>query len=177
VDCLVLKWKKGLKMHHDNFEMIPLLPSHTDDLVTMADETGFFKEHEVQALREVLDDYHEENHVYDHKAYLLQDKDQKLGFVYYAPAPMTEGTWQLWWIVVQNDLQGKGLGGRMLKHVEKHALELGGRVLFIETSSQEKYDPTRKFYLKYGYLLEARMRGFYAAGDDMMVYRKSLVPE
>jgi ribosomal protein S18 acetylase RimI-like enzyme len=90
---------------------------------------------------------------------------------------MTEGTWQLWWIVVQNDLQGKGLGGRMLKQVEKHALELGGRVLFIETSSQKKYDPTRKFYLKYGYLLEARMRGFYAAGDDMMVYRKSLVPE
>ena len=155
-------------MPQDNFEMIPLSSSHTDDLVTMADGTGFFKEH---------DDYHEENHIYEHKAYLLQNKDKKLGFVYYAPAPMTEGTWQLWWIVVQNDLQGKGLGGRMLKQVEKHALELGGRVLFIETSSQEKYDPTRQFYLKYGYLLEARMRGFYAAGDDMMVYRKSLVPE
>ena len=55
-------------MPQDNFEMIPLLSSHTDDLVTMADGTGFFKEHEVQALREVLDDYHEENHIYEHKA-------------------------------------------------------------------------------------------------------------
>jgi ribosomal protein S18 acetylase RimI-like enzyme len=166
-----------MKMKLESFEMIPVIPGHTDELVKMADETGFFKEHEVQALREVLDDFHAENHVYEHKAYLLKDKDKKLGFVYYAPAPMTEGTWQLWWIVVQNDLQGRGLGGQMLKYVENHARELEGRVLFIETSSQEKYDPTRKFYLKYGYNLEARMRGFYAAGDDMMVYRKSLVPE
>ena len=164
-------------MKLESFEMIPLMPNHTDELVKMADETGYFKEHEVQALREVLDDFHAENHLYEHKACLLQDKDQKLGFVYYAPAPMTEGTWQLWWIVVQKDLQGKGLGGKMLKLVENHAQELGGRVLFIETSSQEKYESTRKFYLKYRYLLEARMRGFYAAGDDMMVYRKSLVPE
>jgi ubiquinone/menaquinone biosynthesis C-methylase UbiE len=65
----------------------------------------------------------------------------------------------------------------MLKEVENDVLKLGGRVLFIETSSQEKYESTRKFYLKYGYNLEARLRGFYAAGDDMMVYRKSLKPE
>ncbi|MFM7096071.1 MAG: GNAT family N-acetyltransferase [Gemmataceae bacterium] len=166
-----------MKMEQKSFAMIPLLDIHTDEMVEIAAGTGFFKEHEVQALREVLDDFHKENHEYEHKGYLLQDDRQKLGFVYYAPAPMTEGTWQLWWIVVQKELQGKGLGGHMLKEVENHVLELGGRVLFIETSSQEKYESTRKFYLKYGYNLEARLRGFYAAGDDMMVYRKSLKPE
>ncbi len=166
-----------MKLNHHDLLLIPITPDHTSELVAMAAATGFFKEYEVQALREVLDDFHNENYEYGHQAALLSDKKQTLGFVYYAPAPMTEGTWQLWWIVVRNDLQGQGLGGFLLDKVEKHSMELGGRVMFIETSSQEKYEPTRKFYLKYNYSLEARMRDFYAAGDDMVVFRKSFQAE
>lgn len=166
-----------MKLNPIDLLLVPLAPDHTEELIAMAAATGFFKDHEVQALREVLDDFHKENHEYDHQAALLTDKNQTLGFVYYAPAPMTEGTWQLWWIVVRNDLQGQGLGGLLLDKVENHARELGGRVMFIETSSQEKYESTRKFYLKYKYVLEARMRDFYAAGDDMVVFRKPLVSE
>lgn len=153
---------------------LPLNEAHTAELVKMAAETGFFKDHEVIALEEVFDDYHAENHKYDHKAYVLEGSGTNLGFVYFAPAPMTEGSWQLWWIVVKADQQGKGLGGRLLNFAEDFCREKGGRVMFIETSSQPKYEPTRQFYLKYKYNQEAVLREFYARGDDMVVYRKGL---
>ncbi|MFN6051908.1 MAG: GNAT family N-acetyltransferase, partial [Planctomycetia bacterium] len=110
---------------------LPLNEGHTAEVVKMAAETGFFKDHEVVALEEVFDDYHAENHQYDHKAFILEDAGLNLGFVYFAPAPMTEGSWQLWWIVVRADLQGKGLGGRLLKFAEDFCKEKGGRVMFI----------------------------------------------
>ena len=54
-NCLACKKEgKVFKMPQDNFEMIPLLPSHTNDLVTMADGTGFFKEHEVRFSKKRL---------------------------------------------------------------------------------------------------------------------------
>lgn len=37
------------------------------------------------------------------------------------------------------------------------------------------YAPTRQFYLRHGYDREAVLRGFYADGDDMVVFRKRLV--
>lgn len=157
-----------------NNAVLPLLEKHTDELVQMAHQTGFFKDHEVVALREVLDDYHAENKEFGHHGFILAEEGKPLGFVYFAPAPMTEGSWQLWWIVVRADIQGRGLGGRLLRFSEDFCRDQGGRVMFIETSSQEKYDPTRKFYLRYGYNQEAVLREFYAAGDDMVVYRKGL---
>src|SRR5439155_23902065 len=96
------------------------------------------------------------------------------GFVYFAPAPMTLGSWHLWWIVVRKETQAKGLGGQMLRFVEDEIRRREGRVLFIETSSQPIYEPTRRFYLKHDYEQHAVLRDFYAAGDDMVIFRKDL---
>ena len=46
-------------------------------------------------------------------------------------------------------------------------------MLFIETSSLPMYEPTRRFYLKHGYEQHALLKDFYAAGDSMVVFRKS----
>ena len=62
----------------------------------------------------------------------------------------------------------------MLNHVE-HALALqGARVLLVETSGLPTFERTREFYRKNGYDLEARIRDFYKAGDDKIVFRKAL---
>jgi hypothetical protein len=62
----------------------------------------------------------------------------------------------------------------LLRHVEDEIRKAKGRVLFIETSSLPQYDLTRKFYLKHGYEQAAVLRDYYAAGDDMVVFRKQL---
>jgi ribosomal protein S18 acetylase RimI-like enzyme len=152
----------------------PTVPDDTPSLKTLTAATGFFKPHEVDTLQEVLDDYHAEAAAEGHVCQTLERDGERLGFVYFAPAPMTLGTWELWWIVVKSDVQARGLGGEMLRFAEEEVRRRGGRVLFIDTSSQPLYDPTRRFYLKHGYEEHAILRDYYAAGDSKVVFRKAL---
>ena len=46
--------------------------------------------------------------------------------------------------------------------------------LIIETSSLDEYAPARGLYRKLGYEEEARLRDFYDAGDDKIVFCKRL---
>jgi ribosomal protein S18 acetylase RimI-like enzyme len=152
----------------------PAAPADTTALVPLAAATGVFKPHEIDALQEVLDDYHEVNNTYGHRAVVWEEDRQPLGFVYYAPTAMTDRTWELWWIAVAPDRQGAGLGGRLLAFVEDEVRRAGGRLLFIETSSTPAYHPTRGFYLKHGYAVAATLSDFYADGDDKVVYSKRM---
>lgn len=151
------------------------VPADTPPLHTLAHATGVFKPHEMDALKEVLDDYHTENHAEGHRAVTYEKDGRVLGFAYYAPASMTERTWYLYWIAVSKQTQARGIGSALLKHVENDVRRLNGRVLFIETSSLPGYDLTRKFYEKHDYDREAVLRDFYADGDDMVIFRKRLI--
>jgi ribosomal protein S18 acetylase RimI-like enzyme len=152
----------------------PILPDDTPLLTRLTAATGFFKPHEIVTLQEVLADYHAQNEALGHICRTLEREGDPLGFVYFGPAPMTLGTWELWWIVVKAGAQARGLGGEMLRFAEEEARRRQGRVLFIETSSQPLYDPTRRFYLKHGYEEHAILKDYYAAGDSKVVFRKAL---
>jgi len=151
------------------------IPADTDALVALTDATAMFKPIEITALREVLDDYHAANQADGHIAVTFEENGTIHGFAYYAPAEMTDRTWQLWWIVVRKDVQGKGVGGQLLRHVEHDiAANQRGRVLFIETGSLSHYELTRQFYRKHGYEQHALLKDFYGDGDSMVVFRKTL---
>lgn len=150
------------------------LEGETDALLEIAEGTDVFKPLEIAALREVLDDYHAGLHQEGHRAVTLEQGGKPIGFAYYAPTAMTEATWHLYWIFVRKVGQARGLGSRLLKHVEDDIRATGGRVFLIETSSLPSYEPTRKFYLKHGYDHEATVRDFYADGDDQVIFRKRL---
>lgn len=152
----------------------PTTPDDTPTLVALAAGTGVFKPHEIDALQEVLDDYHAVNHTFGHVARTWDDPDGPSGFVYYAPTAMTDRTWELWWIAVDQRRHGRGIGGRMLAEVERDVRHLGGRLLLIETSSTPAYVPTRGFYLKHGYVEAARIPDFYADGDDKVIFAKRI---
>jgi ribosomal protein S18 acetylase RimI-like enzyme len=152
----------------------PAQPADTPALLAMTAATNVFKPMEVDTLKEVLDDYHAHEAAAGARCFVLEQQDEVVGFEYHAGEPMTDGTWALWWIVVKPHTQGRGLGARLLKHAEDDARTHGARVFFIETSGLPQYDPTRRFYLKYGYEQEARLRDFYAAGDDQVIFRKAL---
>ncbi|NJK57133.1 MAG: GNAT family N-acetyltransferase [Pleurocapsa sp. SU_5_0] len=87
---------------------------------------------------------------------------------------MTEGTWNLYLIAVHPDYQGQGLGTSMLHYIEQMLTARGERVMLVETSSLGTFEGTREFYRKCGYDEEARIREFYQAGEDKIVFRKSL---
>jgi ribosomal protein S18 acetylase RimI-like enzyme len=61
-----------------------------------------------------------------------------------------------------------------LSHVEQMLAKRGERVLLVETSGLEAFEYVRAFYRNNGYEEEARIREFYKAGDDKIIFRKAL---
>jgi ribosomal protein S18 acetylase RimI-like enzyme len=155
----------------------PTIPADTPELLTIAEGTGVFKPIEIVALQEVLDDYHEANHAYGHRAITYEQDEQPIGFAYYAPAAMADRTWYLYWIAVSKHTHARGVGGKLLQHVEEDIRNFQkGRILLIETSSLPHYTLTRKFYHKHLYEQPAVIPDYYADGDDMVIFRKRLAP-
>jgi GNAT superfamily N-acetyltransferase len=149
-------------------------PSDTPALIAMARGTDAFKSIEIQALQEVLDDYHAQNASDGHRAIVLEADGIAVGFAYFAESAMTDRTWSLWWIVVDRAVQAQGIGGELLRYVETAVRTAAGRQLLIETSSLPKYELTRRFYLKYGYSQIAAVRDYYADADDMLYFCKRM---
>jgi GNAT superfamily N-acetyltransferase len=154
----------------------PTIPEDTPALRAMTEGTGLFLPIDLAALDEVLHDFHAVEASKGHRCVTFEDNGQPIGFAYYAPTPMTDRTWHLWWIVVSKQIQARGVGGQLLKYVEEGARAENGRLLIVETSGLPSYELTRRFYLKNGYELSATLKGFYADGHDMVVYRKRLIP-
>ena len=80
----------------------------------------------------------------------------------------------LYWIIVDTAAQRKGLGQYLLEYIERDIITNSGRMLLIETSSQDSYRATIRFYERNGYQLVARIKNFYRIGDDKLVFSKEL---
>ncbi len=100
-----------------------------------------------------------------------------IGFCYAVPEAFAEGTWNMLAIAVLPTRQGGGCGRAITKHLEAHLKARGERILLVDTSGTEAFAQTRAFYRKNGYTEEARIRDFWAAGDDKVVFWKSLTDD
>jgi GNAT superfamily N-acetyltransferase len=150
------------------------LESEKMELLAIARRTNMFRGIEIDALGEVIDDYFKTGRADGHRAITFEHEGDPIGFAYYAPTPMTYGTWHLYWIFVETTLQAQGVGTRMLLQAENDVRDAGGRLLLIETSSVPWYDLTRKFYIKHGYDPIAVIKDFYKDGDDQVIYWKRM---
>lgn len=97
-----------------------------------------------------------------------------IGFCFAVPEKLTEGTWNMLAVAVLPSYQGKGAGRAILTALEERLRKEGNRVLIADTSGTSEFQLTRQFYLKNGYTEEARIRDFWAAGNDKVVYWKAL---
>ena len=107
---------------------------------------------------------------------VLAEAGQILGVAYCVPERMTQGTWNLLLMAVRPDRQGHGLGRRLTLALERQLAARGARLLLVETSGLDGFAPTRAVYRRLGFTEEARIRDFYAAGEDKLVFRKLLAP-
>ena len=64
------------------------------------------------------------------------------------------------------------IGKTLLKHSEELVKSRGATLMIAETSSKPSYDNTNRFYLRNAYREVARIRNYYAEGDDLVVYGK-----
>ena len=154
-------------------------PTTIDDmasLIALADAVGLFQPNELEELKEILANYLGGSHDNDH-FWITDDDDGPVGVAYCAPEPMSNGTWNLLFIAVHPDRQRQGRGAALIRYVEQTLTARGARMLLVETSGLESFERTRAFYRKCGYDEEARIRDFYKAGDDKVIYRNVLAAQ
>ncbi len=109
----------------------------------------------------------------EYEVVVAVDGENVTGFLTYGTDPIGEGVWEVYWIVTDPALQNRGVGSALLSWLHDH---VEGRMILIETGGKPAYAAQRRFYEKNGYGEVARVKDFYTAGDDLVVYRRDLVP-
>ncbi|MFA6134289.1 MAG: GNAT family N-acetyltransferase [Phycisphaerae bacterium] len=162
------------RLSKSDVEVRPTLPADRAAILRLLAETAFFRDDEIVVAREVLDDALAGVENGHYKSYSAVLEGQAVGWVCFGLTPCTIGTYDIYWIAVAPNMQGKGVGAALMAKAETLIAASGGRLAIIETSGREIYNPTRKFYLKLGYDLAADIPDFYAPADSKVVYTKKL---
>jgi ribosomal protein S18 acetylase RimI-like enzyme len=148
----------------------PLQTEHRLHIEEIVRATGVFSEGEVGVALELFDAGLDG----DYEFVGAFDADRLVGYACYGATPSTDRTFDLYWIAVHPRSQRTGAGAALMSEVERRLEGRRARLVIVETSSRDDYAPTRRFYQKRGYLEAARLRDFYAPGDDRVVLSKRL---
>lgn len=84
-----------------------------------------------------------------------------------------ENVW-LGWFAVSPDLQGHGLGVRLMAETEREARSLGYRKLFIETYTTPTFARAIRFYTLAGFQQAGMIENYLRDGSAMLVFLKEL---
>jgi GNAT superfamily N-acetyltransferase len=135
----------------------------------MTRAAGLFRDDEIPVALEVFDATAAGGDTYEG---IGAEADGTLvGWASWGPVPCTLGTWDLYWIVVDPDWQGAGIGGRMLDHLEQ-AVAGRARLICVQTAGRPDYAATRAFYLRHEYQAVATIPDYYAPSDDLVTFVK-----
>ncbi len=106
--------------------------------------------------------------------FVYENEDKVLGYHCTGKRTLTEGTYDLYWIVVDPEHQDNNVGRELLQHAEEFVKDENGRWILIETSSKEEMLPTRKFYLRNNYTILSEIKDFYSEGEHLILFGKYL---
>ncbi|MFN4111982.1 MAG: GNAT family N-acetyltransferase [Ignavibacteria bacterium] len=105
---------------------------------------------------------------------VAEENNQVLGYYCIGQRPLTDGVFDLYWIVVSPDQRGLGVGSLLIKDAEEYVKSKNGRLILAETSSRDDYANTRVFYKKNNYQELAIIKDFYKMGDSLIIFGKYL---
>ena len=147
-----------------------IVPDDLPDLKNIIDSCGLFPSH---LLDEMVKSFFQQKE--ESEFWLTYEQDKvPVAVAYFAPERMTSGTYNLLLIAVLRDFQGRGIGRELTGHIERFLAVRGVRILLVETSGLADFEKTRAFYTQNGYRVEAKIAEYYAAGEDKIVFLKSL---
>ena len=159
--------------------MYTVLPANFADgraVIAITRRIHTFTLEEQDCVKELWDDYVENGLQSAYRFCICRNRvdDIIYGFACYGKRALTTSTYDLYWIVVDPHEQRSGVGSELLRYVEKQITASNGRQLLIETSSTPDYQNARRFYKRHHYRRTAVLRDFYAPGDHLIIYSKTL---
>lgn len=149
-------------------------PEDVEHVREIATSTGFFYDFEIPVAVELVEERLAEGEESGYFFIFMEAEGKTVSYSCYGPIAGTDAGYDLYWIVTHNDYRGLGIGKKLLDETHRVVKNRGGRFIIAETSSLEKYTPTRLFYEKNHYDKEAIIKDFYMTGDDKVIYVKRL---
>lgn len=140
----------------------------------LVERTGFFTDEEAAIAAELVEERLKRGEASGYNFILALIDGALAGYTCYGPIAGTERAYDLYWIAVEPQRQGAGLGRKLIVETETALRALGATRYYAETSSTERYAPTRSFYLRSGFREVANIADFYRAGDGKVIYEKRL---
>jgi GNAT superfamily N-acetyltransferase len=136
--------------------------------------TGFFADAEIRVAEELAQERLSKGTSSGYHFVMVEQDDSLIGYTCYGPIACTLFSFDIYWIAVQPERQGAGLGRRLIEETERRIRKSGGTRIYVETSQRPKYDVTRTFYKNMDYRLVAVIPDFYAPGDGKAIFCKVL---
>jgi ribosomal protein S18 acetylase RimI-like enzyme len=144
-------------------------------LHSMLIDSRVFTAEEIDIAIELIDTVLKDESQKDYKIdCMVDDQDQPVGYICYGPTPMTQGTFDLYWIVVDPNFQGKGIGSKLLDFLEEGVREKRGRMILADTSTIPQYEKTKNFYIQNGFQEVAKVPDYYYPGNDRVTFCKRI---
>jgi ribosomal protein S18 acetylase RimI-like enzyme len=136
--------------------------------------TGFFNAAEVELAAELVTERLTKGIRSGYHFVLAERGPALVGYACYGLIYGTKDSYELFWIAVSPEEQRRGLGAQVYARAEAAMRKAGARAIYADTSSSDRYAPTRGFYQRMGFAEEARLADFYAPGDNKIIYVKPL---
>jgi len=144
-------------------------------LLEMINAIDNFNTEEKEVAVELIDEsLLKPKHEY-YNIYVFENEGKILGYYCVGKRALTDGVYDLYWIVVGSNTQNIGVGKKLLEHSENFVKKNKGRWILAETSSKESYSATRNFYIKNNYTIVSQIKDFYSIGDNLIVFGKYLL--
>jgi ribosomal protein S18 acetylase RimI-like enzyme len=151
-----------------------LQPQDVERVRRLVEITGFFSPAEVDVAAELATERLAKGEKSGYEFIMAEHYGRLAGYACFGPIPATADSYDLYWIAVLPDFQGRGLGRRLVKEVEKRIRSAGGKRIYVDTSQRVQYASTRAFYESAGYRLETVLEDFYGQGEGKAIYCKKL---
>jgi ribosomal protein S18 acetylase RimI-like enzyme len=135
------------------------------------ESTKFFYDFEIDVALELVQEKLDKGDESTYQFIFIEQDGKTVAYGVYGLVPCTVCSYDYYWMGVRNELRGQGWGKIIVNRLKEEVRAKGGKGIYIETSSLEKYIPTQKFYDKIGCELLARFKDFYAEGDDKLIYK------
>jgi ribosomal protein S18 acetylase RimI-like enzyme len=153
-----------------NNKIRTIIPSDIDGLKNVLDSSELFPS---EYLDEMISEYFNNKETQE-IWYTYIDNNKPVAIGYCVPEKLTNGTYNLLAIGVSQDSQRNGVATEMMNYIEQLLRLKEGRILIVETSSDDAQIGARKFYEKIGYTQMAVIKDFWNDGEDKIVFWKRL---
>jgi ribosomal protein S18 acetylase RimI-like enzyme len=152
----------------------PMLAQDRQPIIKILEATTAFVDADVQIAIELIDCYLADSVNSGYNFWIAELDGRSVGYICYGPTPLTQGTWDIYWMATDPQLKGQGIGGALMKLAEDNIRAEGGRLTIIETSSNPHYLEARRFHIAHGYIIVSSIPDFYSPGDNKITFRKLL---